>query len=164
MILFYQTSQEIYAIGVNRALPGDDLDKLYWLFGQANRLETLVLDGFFVGPRKEMVTPWSTNAVEITVNMGISGIERIEVFHLAPADHSHYDPMLQALYPRLDQEIFTVGHKPDPIRKIENIQEYSEQEGLALSGEEINYLSELAIRLGRELTDSEVFGFSQVNS
>lgn len=164
MILFYQNSEETYAMGVSRALSGEDLDKLYWLFGKANRLETLVLDGFFVGPRKEMVTPWSTNAVEISLNMGISGIERIEVFKPVKADHSHFDPMLEVLYARLDQHIFTIEHKPDPIRSIDDIGKYSELEGLALSAEEIQYLGELAKRLGRRLTDSEVFGFSQVNS
>lgn len=164
MILFYQTSEEIYAIGVNKAMSGEDLDKLYWLFGKANRLETLVLDGFFVGPRKEMVTPWSTNAVEISLNMGITGIERIEVFKPSTVDHIHYDPMLQALYPKLDQHIFTIEHQPDPIKDISDIAGYSEQEGLALSEDEIQYLGDLAERLGRPLTDSEVFGFSQVNS
>jgi phosphoribosylformylglycinamidine synthase len=164
MILFYQSPEEIYAIGVKNALPGEDLDKLYWLFGKANRLETLVLDGFFVGPRKEMVTPWSTNAVEITLNMGITGIERIETFKQVEAGHSHYDPMLQALYPSLDQQVFTIEHQPDKIRNISDIAKYSEQEGLALSEEEIEYLSGLSVRLGRPLTDSEVFGFSQVNS
>jgi phosphoribosylformylglycinamidine synthase len=164
MILFYQNSQEIYAIGVSRVLSGEDLDKLYWLFGKANRLETLVLDGFFIGPRKEMVTPWSTNAVEITVNMGISGINRIEVFNPATAGHSHFDPMLQALYTQLDQTIFTIEHQPEPIINISDIRKYSEQEGLALSEDEILYLGGLSARLGRSLTDSEVFGFSQVNS
>jgi phosphoribosylformylglycinamidine synthase len=164
MILFYQNSEEILAIGVNRSLSGEELDKLYWLFGKANRLDTLVLDGFFVGPRKEMVTPWSTNAVEISINMGITGIERIEVFKAAAADHSHHDPMLQVLYPKLDQHIFTIEHQPDPVRNIDDIKKYSEQEGLALSADEIEYLDELATRLGRPLTDSEVFGFSQVNS
>jgi phosphoribosylformylglycinamidine synthase len=164
MILFYQNSEEVYAVGVNQPLPGEDLEKLHWLFGKANRLETLVLDGFFVGPRKEMVTPWSTNAVEISLNMGISGIQRIEVFQPATAGHAHHDPMLQALYPKLDQQIFTIEHQPDPIRNIEDIGKYSEQEGLALSQDEIDYLGELAVRLGRPLTDSEVFGFSQVNS
>jgi len=164
MILFYQAPQEIYTIGVNKALSGEDLDKLYWLFGKANRLETQVLNGFFVGPRKEMITPWSTNAVEITLNMGITGIERIEVFKPASADHSHYDPMLEALYPKLDQQVFTIDHQPDPIRNIEDIGKYSAREGLALSEDEIQYLGELADRLGRPLTDSEVFGFSQVNS
>jgi len=164
MILFYQSSREIYAVGVSSPLSSEDLDKLYWLFGKANRLEAQLLDGFFVGPRKEMVTPWSTNAVEITLNMGIPGIERIEVFQAVEADHSHYDPMLQALYPELDQKIFTIEHQPDPIRDITDISAYSVQEGLALSLEEVQYLDELADRLGRPLTDSEVFGFSQVNS
>ena len=127
-------------------------------------LEKLVLDGFFIGPRKEMVTPWSTNAVEITLNMGISGIERIEAFHPATVDHTGYDPMLQALYTKLDQEVFTINHQPDPILNITEIAEYSLKEGLALSSGEIEYLNGLAARLGRPLTDSEVFGFSQVNS
>ena len=72
--------------------------------------------------------------------------------------------MLEALYPRLDQYIFLIEHKPDPILAIKDLKKYSEKEGLALSEDEIQYLSELAGRLGRPLTDSEVFGFSQVNS
>ncbi len=164
MILFYQNSEEIFAIGVDKVLPLEDLDKLYWLFGKANRLETLILDGFFVGPRKEMVTPWSTNAVEISLNMGISGISRIEAFKPVNFDHAAYDPMLQFRYPRLDQDLFAIEHQSDAIRNIEDINIYSEQEGLALSQEEIEYLQGLSRRLGRPLTDSEVFGFSQVNS
>jgi phosphoribosylformylglycinamidine synthase len=164
MILFYQNSEEIYAVGVFNALSGEDLAKLYWLFGKANRLEALAIDGFFVGPRKEMVTPWSTNAVEIALNMGIVGIERIEVFKPVVNDNTHYDPMLQVLYPVLDQHIFTIEHQPDPIRSINDIKLYSEREGLALSDDEIDYLDGLSVRLGRPLTDSEVFGFSQVNS
>jgi phosphoribosylformylglycinamidine synthase len=164
MILFYQNSEEIYAIGVANSLSGEDLDKLYWLFGKATRLEALALDGFFVGPRKEMVTPWSTNAVEITVNMGIVGIERIEVFKQVENDHSRCDPMLQVLYSGLDQQIFIIEHLPEEIRNISDIALYSEKEGLALSEDEIEYLDGLSVRLGRPLTDSEVFGFSQVNS
>ncbi|MEE3227308.1 MAG: phosphoribosylformylglycinamidine synthase, partial [Bacteroidota bacterium] len=45
-----------------------------------------------------------------------------------------------------------------------DIQAYNEQEGLALSEEEVAYLESVAERIGRPLTDSEVFGFSQVNS
>ena len=47
---------------------------------------------------------------------------------------------------------------------IENIADYNNQEGLALNEDEIEYLNDLSKRLGRPLTDSEVFGFSQVNS
>ena len=164
MILFYETPVEIFAVGVRQALAEHDLQKLYWLFGKANRLERNALDGFFVGPRKEMVTPWSTNAVEITLNMGISGIQRIETFLRAGTGHPHFDPMLQVVYRGLNQDLFTISHDPDPVIEITNIQAYNESEGLALSQDEVTYLDDLSARIGRKLTDSEVFGFSQVNS
>ncbi|MCD4731848.1 MAG: phosphoribosylformylglycinamidine synthase, partial [Bacteroidales bacterium] len=122
------------------------------------------LTGYFIGPRKEMITPWSTNAVEITQNMGIKGIERIEEFYEVESKDAVFDPMLQAFYHNIDQEIFTIDKEPDPIIYVKNIGEFNKTEGLALSDDEINYLEELSNKLGRELTDSEVFGFSQVNS
>ena len=72
--------------------------------------------------------------------------------------------MLSQKYTELNQEIFTVNIKPEPILEIDNIGEYNKQEGLALSTEEVIYLENLSKKLNRKLTDSEVFGFSQVNS
>lgn len=111
-----------------------------------------------------MITPWSTNAVEITQNMGISGIIRIEEFIKIEAHFSDFDPMLSQKYSGLDQHIYTINIQPEPILEIEDIAAYNLKEGLALSDEEITYLQELSTKLGRKLTDSEVFGFSQVNS
>lgn len=164
MILFYQSPREIFAVGTKHNLQSEDLEKLHWLFGKAELLNQSVMPGLFIGPRKEMVTPWSTNAVEIVANMGISGLERIEMFTPAGTVTPHYDPMLQKLYNGLDQKIFTIEHDPEPIIEILDIQAYNESQGLALSQEEVGYLEDLAGRLGRNLTDSEVFGFSQVNS
>jgi phosphoribosylformylglycinamidine synthase len=110
-----------------------------------------------------MITPWSTNAVEITQNMGIRGILRIETFEVAKGK-VHFDPMLQQLYPSIDQDAFTVHHTPDPAIEIDSIAAYNASEGLALSPDEIAYLESVSRELGRKLTDSEVFGFSQVNS
>lgn len=141
-----------------------DVSKLEWLFSGAKRVKEETLDGYFVGPRREMITPWSTNAVEITQNMGISGILRIEEFTRTGNEKAAFDPMLQAFYRGLDQHAFTIDKKPEPVVYIENIREYNQQEGLALNEEEIAYLEGLAKKLGRPLTDSEVFGFSQVNS
>ena len=120
--------------------------------------------GFFVGPRREMITPWSTNAVEITQNMGIDGIVRIEEFFEVDSENAPYDPMLQAMYHNLDQKVFTVKRKPEPLQHIDDIAAYNEQEGLALSPEEIAYLEGISKKIGRKLTDSEVYGFAQVNS
>ncbi|WP_291862600.1 phosphoribosylformylglycinamidine synthase [Marinilabilia sp.] len=165
MILFFQgDNRQILAVGCKQALSQTDLEKLTWLFDGARLMSEQNLNGFFVGPRREMITPWSTNAVEITQNMGIAGIERIEEFFETENQNADFDPMLQVLYKGLDQEIFHIDKTPEPIVSIDDIEAYNIKEGLALNADEIGYLNGLSERLGRPLTDSEVFGFSQVNS
>ena len=163
-IVFYQKDVTVYAVHYNTSENPLDVSKLEWLFGGAKRMKEEALAGYFIGPRREMITPWSTNAVEITQNMGVSGILRIEEFTQTDNEKTPFDPMLKAFYKGLDQYTFTIDKKPDPVVYIENIREYNQQEGLALNDDEIAYLEGLAKKLGRPLTDSEVFGFSQVNS
>lgn len=164
MIQFFETPEKnILAVQYTKELSKEDNNKLVWLFGNANILDNSSITGNFVGPRREMITPWSTNAVEITQNMGIEGIVRIEEFY--PADTTgDFDPMLQRKYDKLTQEIFDVIKQPEPIVFIDDIATYNQQEGLALNDDEINYLNNISQTIGRKLTDSEVFGFSQVNS
>jgi len=197
MIFFFKNQSVYYAVESSGKINESDTQKLKWLFGDAECIAESVLKGTFIGPRREMITPWSTNAVEITQNMGISGITRIEEFKVQSSKFkvqserqetnpdgvadaltsdaknivncqlsivSSFDPMLQHLYEGLDQEIFQIRHRPDPVIFIEDIAAYNKQEGLALSDEEIGYLIGLSHKLCRSLTDSEVFGFSQVNS
>ncbi|MBQ5621037.1 MAG: phosphoribosylformylglycinamidine synthase, partial [Bacteroidaceae bacterium] len=165
MITFFKTPQQsIIATETNHALTAEEVEKLIWLYGGATVEEEQNLTGYFVGPRREMITPWSTNAVEITQNMAIDGISRIEEYWAVSSEDADYDPMLQRLYHGLNQDIFTIERKPEPIINIENLEEYNEQEGLALSPEEIEYLHGVEAQLGRKLTDSEVFGFAQINS
>ncbi len=165
VISFFRTPQQsIIATQVDHLLTPEEIQKLCWLYGNATLIDAPTMDGFFVGPRREMITPWSTNAVEITQNMALTGIKRIEEYWAVESEDADYDPMLQRLYKGLDQEIFTVNIKPAPIQQIENLEEYNEQEGLALSPEEIEYLHKVEGQLGRKLTDSEVFGFAQINS
>ncbi len=148
----------------SKELTEENNSKLSWLFGNQPILNTTSLDVFFVGPRAAMITPWSTNAVEITQNMAIKGIIRIEEFQAVTEDFTDFDPMLSQKYTCLNQDIFTVDIQPEPILEIDNIDAYNQQEGLALNDEEVNYLENLSKKLHRKLTDSEVFGFSQVNS
>ena len=165
MVTFFKTPEnKVIAVQTAADIAAADIEKLNWLFGRSECLGQNAPAGSFVGPRKEMITPWSTNAVEITQNMGISGIVRIEEFEAQDADKKQFDPMLKSFYNKLDQSIFTVDIKPQPIVHITDIRAYNKKEGLALKEEEINYLEGLAKKLGRPLTDSEVFGFSQVNS
>ena len=165
MILFFRTPQQsVIATAVDHQLNQDEINELCWLYGEAQLVEGESIDGFFVGPRREMITPWSTNAVEITQNMSLHGISRIEEYFPVSTKDADHDPMLQRMYDGLNQDVFTVNHEPEPIKHVENLEEYNEQEGLALSPEEIEYLHNVEKQVGRPLTDSEIFGFAQINS
>lgn len=165
MILFFGNQlTKVYAVETHSELSAQEISKLNWLFGNTQQINKSALADFFVGPRAAMITPWSTNAVEITQNMGIHGIIRIEEFMRVDEHFEDYDPMLSQKYKKLDQDIFDIHINPEPIKQIDNIAEYNLQEGLALNDEEVKYLESLSNKLGRKLTDSEVFGFSQVNS
>lgn len=164
MIVFFRTaSRRIIAVETSMPFSEESGQRLKWLFGNAEMLDSAEIDERFIGPRREMITPWSTCAVEITQNMGIKGVTRIEEF-IPANDDGEYDPMLQHMYEKLDQKIYTIDKVPDPIIYIDDIAAYNEKEGLALSDEEIAYLNALSKKMNRKLTDSEVFGFSQVNS
>ncbi len=165
MILFFRTPQQsVIAVECGQTPPQEVSDKLCWLFGEATPEIEANLQGHFVGPRREMVTPWSTNAVEITQNMGITGIVRIEEYFPVAGKDAGYDPMLQRMYTGLDQQVFNTNRHPEPIMHIDDLEAYNEREGLALSREEMDYLKQVERELGRPLTDSEVFGFAQINS
>ena len=165
MILFFgNPTATVYAVQVQQNLTSEDTQKLNWLFGNTSQIDQETVEGDFVGPRAAMVTPWSTNAVEITQNMGIDGIIRIEEFYNVAEDFTDFDPMLSQKYPELNQDIYDIHLQPEKVIEIEDIEVYNQQEGLALNKEEVNYLEQLSEKLGRKLTDSEVFGFSQVNS
>lgn len=165
MIQFFENvSGTVYAVQTSFPLNAEDVAKLNWLFGNAAPLDTPTVNNCYVGPRAAMITPWSTNAVEITQNMGINGIIRIEEFQKVIPDFTDFDPMISQKFNTLTQDMFTVNIDPQPILEIEDIAAYNQQEGLALSDEEVAYLNNISSKIGRKLTDSEVFGFSQVNS
>ena len=165
MIHFFgNTDRIVFAVQSQETISTEDIKKLEWLFGGLDKLTENKISSYFIGPRAAMITPWSTNAVEITQNMGINGIIRIEEFKACDSNFSDYDPMIFEKFIGLDQSSFTVDIKPEPIIEITDIAAYNKKEGLALSDEEIEYLNSVSNKIGRPLTDSEVFGFSQVNS
>ena len=161
---FGDPKTKVFAVQAASPFQESDLQKLSWLFGNQPKINSKEVTGVFIGPRAAMVSPWSTNAVEITQNMGITGIVRIEEYMGVTSDFTDYDPMLSQKFDGLNQDLFTIDIKPESIKEITDIASYNTQEGLALSQDEIEYLEALSDRLGRPLTDSEVFGFSQVNS
>ena len=165
MIHFFGVvTTKVFAVQTLQELSQEDTNKLSWLFGNQPKINMASLDAFFVGPRAAMITPWSTNATEITQNMGIQGILRIEEFTAVQSNFKEFDPMLTQKFNGLTQDIFQINVVPESILEIADIEAYNVQEGLALNSEEVEYLNQLSKKIGRKLTDSEVFGFSQVNS
>ena len=165
MISFFgNKTNTIFVVQTQNEITTENISKLNWLFANAYKIEKSLLEGFFIGPRASMITPWSTNAVEITQNMGIEGIIRIEEFEKVASNFQDFDPMLSQKYEVLNQDIFTINIKPEPILDIDDIAKYNKQEGLALNDEEVDYLNNLSKKINRKLTDSEVFAFSQANS
>ncbi|MEC8175588.1 MAG: phosphoribosylformylglycinamidine synthase [Bacteroidota bacterium] len=164
MISFFtKDNNHIYAVESEGILSSEILKKLEWLFSNSTYTPAKIIESKYVGPRANMISPWSTNAVEITQNMGINGIKRIEEF-FSYNDEYFFDVMTNELYQKLDQNIFSTEIQPEKLIEITNIEEYNKTDGLALSDEEVKYLEDLSRKINRKLTDSEVFGFSQVNS
>lgn len=165
MIHFFENpNQVVYVVQAKAELTPETISKLNWLFGAATKIEQTTLDGFFVGPRAAMITPWSTNAVEITQNMSVDGIIRIEEFSKSSEKDTDFDPMLFQKYNGLHQDVFSINIAPEPVLDIADIWAFNIKEGLALNEEEVAYLDDLSKKIERKLTDSEVFGFSQINS
>ena len=165
MIHFFgNKNSKVFAVQTTKELTKVTIAKLTWLFANQPKIEEVSIDAFFVGPRAAMITPWSTNAVEITQNMGIKDIIRIEEFVTSTENFTDFDPMISEKFDGLHQESFTIDIQPEAILAIDDIAAYNNQEGLSLSDEEVGYLESVAKKIGRKLTDSEVFGFSQVNS
>ena len=165
MIHFFgNLNTKVFAVQTVSNITYETIAKLEWLFGDQPKIERTILDSKFVGPRAAMITPWSTNAVEITQNMGVNGIIRIEEFNSCEIGHSDFDPMIYEFFDNLNQTTFNIDIEPEPINNINDISAYNIQHGLSLNDEEINYLKQVSEKIERPLTDSEVFGFSQVNS
>ena len=163
MMLFFGTPQTtIFALQTSTKISAESIKKLTWLLN-TDWIDQKAIPGSFVGPRTTMITPWSTNAVEITQNMGIKGIDRIEAFHSVDKA-ADFDPMLSQKYEGLDASLFDIEIEAEPVKEIFDIEQYNQTEGLSLNSDEVAYLNNLSKSLNRPLTDSEVFGFSQVNS
>lgn len=165
MVLFFgdlkQSNPFVYAVSCDQPLSNTSIQKLRWLF-RCELIDQVPIKEIFIGPRYSMVSPWSSNAVDITRNMGIQGIKRIEYFY--KSDTEDFDYMLQQKYQELDENLFFIDVSPDLPVLITDLQQYNTKEGLALSKQEVEYLESLSKKYNRPLSDTEVFGFSQVNS
>ena len=165
MISFFESKdQSVFAVKTKKSFSENEIKKLEWLFGNATFISDPKINRDLIGPRAAMVSPWSTNAVEICNNMGLTSVVRIEKYSLKSDDSIDFDPMLNEKFSSLTQDLFKINIIPEKITNINDIEKYNQIEGLSLSPDEISYLNNVSKRINRELTDSEIFGFSQVNS
>ena len=81
MIYFFgNVSSNIIAVESKGKLKESSINKLEWLFSGKTIITKKTIKGSFIGPRSTMITPWSTNAVEMSQNMGVNEVNRIENF------------------------------------------------------------------------------------
>ena len=140
----------------------------------------------YVVPRPGTISPWSSKATDILHACGLDGIDRIERgvcygIRLAPTATVQsldsvagelFDPMTEALMSTTkNADVIFATHEPTPMAHIPLLEEGRQaleranvELGLALSGDEIDYLLENYARLGRDPTDAELMMFAQANS
>ena len=109
MILFFGNPKlKVFAVEISEILSTEDLKKLSWVL-DSSIIDSKQITEKFIGPKSSMITPWSTNAVEITRNMGVKNIDRIEVF-ICHEISENFDKMIHEKYKALNQSIFTVSY------------------------------------------------------
>ena len=107
MISFFRNFGTVYAVQHTAPLSEEDHKTLGWLFDGATEVKT-PLAGTFIGPRAEMITPWSTNATEIAHTVGIDSVERVEAF-LEAEPTAEIDPSVLQYINRLSDYFFVLG-------------------------------------------------------
>ncbi len=138
-----------------------------------------------VVPRSGTISPWSSKATEIAQRCGLSAVKRIErgieysLMTNKPLSASVKTQLSALLHDRMTQsvlldnaepDLFT-QHQPKPLLSVAIIEQGRDalvqanlQLGMALSDDEIDYLTVSFQNLGRNPTDVELMMFAQANS
>ncbi len=141
-----------------------------------------------VVPRLGTISPWSTKATDIAHRCGLERLKRLErgiVWHFVKTDGALleaaeravlvplvHDRMTESVLEDLDQVAALFAEATPARLRVVDVLGYGREAlvaanrnwGLALSEEEISYLVENFIRLGRNPTDVELMMFAQANS
>ena len=97
MILFFGDSKsKVFAVEASVKLSAKNLKKISWALNSPI-INKEIIEEKFIGPKSSMVSPWSTNAVEITKNMGVESLVRIEEFNNVIINKS-FDRMIHQKY------------------------------------------------------------------
>ncbi len=141
----------------------------------------------WVVPRKGTISPWSSKATDILASCGFSSVARVERammvdIVLKSSDSQGIAAVAATLHDRMTESWFAdplpldiLDAQPSaPLQTIalgessetarEAISRADQTLGLALSQDEIDYLVEAYLSLGRDPTDVELMMFAQANS
>ena len=173
----------IYLIESTAKLPAADLSALQDLLHGTHAPELDSINLLLVVPRLGTQSPWSTKATDIARRCGLGLVARVErgvAYRLAglPAERMAnaasvlHDRMTQSVLLELSEARALFAHNaPRPLASIPARQhgaaalaKANAELGLALSGEEIDYLVDAFASMGRDPTDAELMMFAQANS
>lgn len=137
-------------------------------------------EAFLVIPRAGTISPWSSKATDIANNIGLTSIARLERgIHYSldwmPASAGMTDAIAELLHDRMTEAVVKspeeaktlfLDRKPAPVKTIpiETLKEANQSLGLALSAEEMDYLTSYFTEAKRAPTDVELMMFAQLNS
>ena len=146
---------------------------------RGSRKGTLLL----VTPRLGTISPWSSKATDIAQNSGLSKVKHIErglAYYIQSSGELDISLIANFLHDRMTESILEtvdeaanlfVNPHPKPLITIDTLKDGVEaliaankQLGLALANDEIDYLYQAYVQLGRNPTDVELMMFAQVNS
>ncbi|MDD2739166.1 MAG: phosphoribosylformylglycinamidine synthase [Methylomonas lenta] len=139
----------------------------------------------WVVPRLGTISPWSSKASEIAERCGLSTVKRLErgieyrFTSSAELSAAAMQKLAAVLHDRMTQQIVTdaaqldlfAEHEPKPLQTVAIIEQgraalltANTALGLALSADEIDYLTDSFTKLSRNPTDVELMMFAQANS
>ncbi len=181
------SAQFIHFIDLDKPLTDQENKRLQNLlfYGYAKPKTVLSGNVFLVVPRPGTISPWSSKATEIVERCGLLSIKRIErgieytvvrQQNLSPevsnkvSDLIH-DRMTQRVVNNADDLNLFAQYQSKPLQKVALLEkgrdalvQANSELGLALSNEEIDYLSDCFQNLQRNPSDVELMMFAQANS
>lgn len=142
-------------------------------------------DSILISPRPGTISPWSSKATDILHNCGLVTVSRVERgiryrFSGVPREGASgvsLAPLLPLIHDRMteaiidDPAVLFVRVAPRPLQTVgllaqgrAALVDANQRWGLALSDEELDYLSDTYQRLERDPSDVELVMFASVNS
>nr|WP_303253599.1 phosphoribosylformylglycinamidine synthase [uncultured Sutterella sp.] len=177
----------VHFVHASRELTKAEEERLASLLTYGDAAEDVRADlAFMVVPRLGTISPWASKATDIVKNCGIEGVLRVErgtVYSLAlkaPLTEEEAAQAAGVLHDRMTESVVArdfpaenlfVEVEGRPMATVALVEEgrpalerANVEMGLALSPDEIDYLTDAFTKIGRNPTDVELMMFAQANS